>query len=212
MYYLILDTETANSLDDPIVYDLGFAVIDENGTVYKAQSFVIAETFFDHALMTSAYYADKMDGYIADINAGKRTLARLKTAKDAVYKTMKEYGITHAIAHNMRFDYRSTNTTQRYMTGSKYRYFFPYGTHFLDTLKMARAIFGKDADYKAFCEENGYLCKNGRVRLTAEVLYRYLTHDTAFTEAHTGLEDVMIEKEIFAECLRRNPTVDGLLW
>ena len=26
--YLVLDTETANSLDDPIVYDIGFAVID----------------------------------------------------------------------------------------------------------------------------------------------------------------------------------------
>ena len=27
-YYLVFDTETANSLDDPIVYDIGGAIID----------------------------------------------------------------------------------------------------------------------------------------------------------------------------------------
>ena len=31
---VILDTETANGLEDPIMYDLGFAVIDKKGNVY----------------------------------------------------------------------------------------------------------------------------------------------------------------------------------
>ena len=30
---LVLDTETCNSIDEPLVYDLGMAVVDKNGTV-----------------------------------------------------------------------------------------------------------------------------------------------------------------------------------
>jgi hypothetical protein len=43
-------------------------------------------------------------------------------------------------------------------------------------------------------------------------VYRFLINDTSFVESHTGLEDVEIEREIFVECLRRNPNVDGRLW
>ena len=32
-YYLMLDTETANTLDDPLVYDIGLAVVDKTGKV-----------------------------------------------------------------------------------------------------------------------------------------------------------------------------------
>ena len=52
--YLVLDTETANSLDDPIVYDIGFAVIDATGHVYESHSYVIADFFLDKELMASA--------------------------------------------------------------------------------------------------------------------------------------------------------------
>ena len=36
--YIVLDTETTNSLDDPMAYDIGFAVIDEFGAVYEFHS------------------------------------------------------------------------------------------------------------------------------------------------------------------------------
>ena len=42
---IVFDTETTNSIDDPIVYDLGFAVVDEDGTVYETYSFVVADIF-----------------------------------------------------------------------------------------------------------------------------------------------------------------------
>jgi hypothetical protein len=40
--------------------------------------------------------------------------------------------------------------------------------------------------------------------MTAEVLYRFITKDNDFVESHTGLEDVMIEKEILAYCYRQH--------
>lgn len=210
--FLIIDTETTNSLDDPFVYDLGFAVIDTNGTVYEQGSFVNAEIFLDEEMMASAYFIDKMPMYWEEIKKGKRVLKRWKNIKRIVRDTMMNYDIHDVIAHNARFDYRSTAYTQRLLTSSKYRYFFPYGTHIIDTLKMARTVFKKDEAYQKWCADNEYTYGGGHAQYKAEILYRYLIGDNEFEEAHTALEDVMIEKEIFAECLRRDPEVDGYLW
>ena len=212
--YLFIDTETANGLDDPIVYDFGYLVINDQGDEYERGSFVVVDTFFDRELMSSAYYAEKMPLYIADINEGRRKLIYLKDLKRKVRAIMRKHEITKVIAHNAKFDCNSTKTTLRYLTSSADRYFFPYGTQFLDTLKMAREVFGKDKDYRDFCTANGYVTKHKspRPRLTAEILYRYLTGDKDFNEAHTALEDCEIERLIFTACRERNPEVDGLLW
>lgn len=209
--YLIIDTETTNSIDDPLAYDVGFAVIDEAGHVYESHSYVVAEIFLDEGLMAEAFFADKIPQYWEDIKSGKRELRKLNTIRLRMRDCMKRWDIDTVIAHNMRFDYRSTNLTQRYLTGSKYRYFFPFGVQVWDTLKMARSVFKNDEAYGEFCYENEYLTKRGQRRYTAEILYRYLTNNNDFVESHTGLEDVMIEKEIFCECMRRG-CKDCQLW
>ena len=109
-------------------------------------------------------------------------------------------------AHNARFDLNACNMTQRWLTKSKYRFFFPYGTEIWDTLKMARDVVGKMPTYRRFCEENGYMTKHKtpQPRFTAEILYRFISGNKDFIENHTGLEDVMIEKEILAYCFRQH--------
>ena len=209
---LILDTETTNSIEEPIMYDLGFAVVDiETEEVIEAHSYVIAEIFLDKEFMSSAYYSEKVPQYWEDIKAGKRKLVKFSTARNIVCEICKKYGIKKVFAHNMRFDYRSTNLSQRYLTCSKYRFFFPYGIEFWDTLKMARVAFKQDDNYGKFCLENGFMTKRNQRQYTAEVLYRYLTNDVNFVEEHKGLEDVLIEKEILFECLRRGCEC-GRLW
>ena len=204
-YYIVFDTETANGLDDPIVYDLGFAVIDKNGNVYEKHSFVIGEVFYGmKELMKSAYYAEKIPQYVEQIKRGERKVVSLYTAKKIFAQACKEYNVKAVIAHNARFDYRATSKTQRYLTKSKYRFFLPYGIEIWDTMKMANDTICKQVHYKEFCYNNGYLTKNGRVRKTAEILYRYISGEHDFIESHTGLEDVMIEKEIFVHCLRQH--------
>ena len=213
MKILMLDTETANELETPLCYDLGFSVVDlDNGKAIEKHSYVVADIFCDKDLMASAFFGDKIPQYWADIKNGKRMLRRWSTIRTIVREVMAQYDIDTVVAHNARFDYSSTATTQRYLTCSKWRYFFPYGTKFVCTLKMSREVFGKDEDYIAFCEKYNYLTKQNKPRLTAEIVYRYLTNDNEFVESHTGLEDVEIETKILFACLERNPTVDGLLW
>jgi DNA polymerase III epsilon subunit-like protein len=212
MYFIILDTETTNTVEEPLMYDLGFSVIDETGKAYESFSFVIADVFLDKELMQSAYFADKIPMYWDDIKSGKRELKTLYNVRKAVVETMRKYGITYVIAHNARFDVLSTKLTQRYITKSKWRYFFPFGTQYIDTLKMARAVYSEDEKYCAFCVENGYTTKHGQNRYTAEILYRFISGDNSFEESHTGFEDTEIEKIIFAECAKKMDYADGLLW
>lgn len=203
-YYLMLDTETTNGLDDPLCYDIGGCVIDKKGKVYESFSFVIYEIFADSALMECAYFADKIPQYREDIKNGLRKMVRLSTARFYIVNLCKKYNIKAIVAHNAPFDYNSTTTTQRFITCSKYRYFLPYGVPLFDTLAMARDTIVKQKGYISFCEENGYLTTYGKPSATAENLYRYISGKHEFSESHTGLADCMIEKEIFVHCLRQH--------
>lgn len=44
-FYLVLDVETANTTLDPLVYDLGYMVVDREGHIYEKESFLIYEIF-----------------------------------------------------------------------------------------------------------------------------------------------------------------------
>ena len=204
-YYLTVDTETANGLDDPIVYDIGGCVHDKKGNVMETFSFIIYEVFYGMKdLMQSAYYADKIPKYQEQIDKGERKVVTYRTAKKYINELCKKYDVKAIVAHNARFDYRSTTKTQRYLTKSKYRFFLPYGIEIWDTMKMANDTICKQWSYKEWAYTHGYITKNGRVRKTAEILYRYISGDNNFKESHTGLEDVMIEKEIFAHCIAQH--------
>lgn len=212
-YYLTIDTETANSLECPLMYDLGGAIHDKRGNVEETFSFIIYDIFCaDRELFNTAYYADKRPMYEREIENGARKIVSVFTAKRYIADLCAKYNVRAIIAHNARFDYRSTNTTLRYITKSKYRYFLPYGVPVWDTLKMAQDTICQQKTYIRFCQENGYCLKNGRVRATAEILYRYIIDDNDFIESHTGLEDVLIEKEIFAHCMRQHKKMRKDVW
>ena len=211
MKVIVLDTETTNSLDDPICYDIGWAVVDlETTEIVKTESYAVAEVFLDKELMETAYFAEKIPSYWEEIKHGSRKLARLFTIRKALVDDCKAYEVSEIYAHNARFDYLSCNLTQRWLTSSKYRYFFPYEVQICDTLKMARKAFTEDA-YTNFCKEHGFITKFGQNRYTAEILYRFMTGDTNFEEIHKGLDDVLIETQILLECRKRG-VVNGALW
>ena len=209
---IMIDTETTNDIECPIVYDVGFEVFDLCGNTFATASFVNADVFLDNALMESAYFAEKIPQYWEDIRQGKRRLAKWYTIKNAVRKVCEAYEVKVACAHNAMFDNRALNTTQRLITTSKNRYFLPYGVEWWDTLKMARGLLKENDAYGEFCYVNDFLTERGVRRYTAEIIYKWLTGNLDFAESHTGLEDVQIERKIFEFCLRENPEIDGRLW
>ena len=219
----MLDTETCNGivtndkldLSQSLVYDIGCAIVDKKGNVYETLSFVIYETFCEMSeVMKSAYYAEKIPNYWREIADGERQLVRWFTARNEIIKLMHRYNCTTVCAHNAGFDHRALNNTHRYLTKSKYRYYFHRKVEWWDTLKMSNDIFKHKVGYNMYCRSNGYMTKHKkpRIRLTAEILYRYLSGEHEFIEEHTGLADVLIETQILAYCLRQHKPMRKQLW
>ena len=221
-YGIMLDTETANTLSSEnggldmsnvLPYDFGFAIIDSHGRVYEKYSFVNSDIFVhERDLMQSAYYANKIPQYVEDLRAGRRVMATTYEIRKKLLDKMKEYNCSFVCAHNARFDYNACNNIQRWTTKSKYRYFFPYNIEIWDTMKMARDVIQPMPTYQRFCIDNGYLTAQGKPRLTAEILYRFISKDNEFVESHTGLEDVEIEVQILAYCVRQHKKMRKKLW
>ena len=165
-------------------------------------------------VMSSAYYAEKIPTYWEQVKSGERKLVRFQTMYNIFWEDVKKYGVKNVFAHNARFDYNALNNTIRYITKSKKRYFFPYKIEIWDTLKMARQTIGKQKSYRKYCELNGFVTnhKTPQPRLTAEIIYRYITGDVTFEESHTGLEDVLIETKILVHCFRQHKRMEKRLF
>lgn len=209
---IMIDTETTNDIDCPIVYDVGYQIFTLDDGILCERSFVNSDVFFDDTLMQSAYFAEKIPMYLEEIKAGKRIVKNWASIKRQLAQDCKRFGVKIACAHNALFDNRALNTTQRYITSSKYRYFLPYGVEWWDTLKMARKVLKSDENYGEFCYSHDYLTQKGQRRYTAEIIYQWLKNDENFTESHTGLEDVKIEREIFEYLIKAEKEIDGRLW
>ena len=205
-YYLTIDVETTGTLEQPLVYDLGGAIIDRQGNVYETFSFIIKELWHDNwELLKNAYYSEKLPNYLRELLLGERTLVEYYQAKKYIEMLCEKYNVKAIMAHNAIFDYKATKNTQKFLTNGKYSTFLPYGIEIWDTMKMAQDVIATKKSYIIFCQENGFMTKHKtpRVRVTAEVLYRFISGNNDFIESHTGLEDVLIEKDIFAYCIKQ---------
>lgn len=221
-FVMVCDTETANTFKDDkgnldykssLVYDCGWCVMDTTGKVYVERSFVNTD-IFDHEseIMKSAYYAKKIPQYLDGLATGKRIRANTYEIRKQMMDDIKKYRIKEVMAHNARFDESALNSTQRWTTKSKYRYWLPKDVEVWDTLKMARDVILKMPTYRYFCEKHGFLTKTGKLSATAENLYRFISNNPDFVESHTGLEDVQIEREIFLYCKKQHKKMRKKLW
>ncbi len=208
-YYIILDTETANSVEQPLPYDFGWAVIDRKGNIYKKYSYVIYEIYCEQKeLMKTAYYAKKLPQYEKEIREGKRKIVSIWTTRKEFIKCMKEFNTNIVCAYNMGFDKRALNNDIRYISKSWLRWFFPRETEFKCIWHMACTCVMNRPSYIKFAEEEGLISEAGNVKTSAEACYRYIKGDITFEESHTGLEDCLIEAEIMAFCFRQHKKFD----
>lgn len=206
-YYLVLDTETTNGLDDPLVYDIGGVITDKRGNIYETFSFVIRDIFvYERTLMQTAYYAAKIPDYVESIHHNERVMIDFYYARRYILNLMEKYGVRDVAAYNANFDRNALNTTQRWLTKSKYRYFFPYGTNFVCIWNMACQTLCQRKTYKEFCEHNNFTSNRKgeptarNYSTSAETVYRYLILNPRYEEEHKGLDDVIIETYIMKQC------------
>lgn len=204
-FFVVLDTETANSIEQPLPYDTGWAIADRKGNFYEKRSYVVAEIYLNEKeCMKSAYYADKLPQYEKDLKSKKRILASIWTIRKQLLNDMKKYETKTVCAYNMNFDKRALNNDIRYISKSWLRWFFPYSTEFKCIWHMACTSILNRPSYINFALKNNLISEKGNILTNAECAYKYITKNTDFKESHTGLEDVEIETAIMAYCFRQH--------
>ena len=118
-YYFVLDCETATlpyaseflaesrkaiAIAKPLIYDLGWQLIDNTGKVYRKKSYLITEIFSVPAIFNTAYYSSKRPLYLEKLKAKTITLASWETATADMVADM-EYAESVG-AYNSMFDYK----------------------------------------------------------------------------------------------------------
>ena len=207
--YLVIDTETANTIEQPLPYDIGYAICDRYGNIVVERSFIVAEIFLDHKeMMKSAYFAEKIPHYWEDIKNGTREIKSIFNIRKQIKADMKEWNVKKVGAYNMGFDKRALNNVIRYCSKSLIRWFFPFGTEYFCIWHMACQVVLNSTSYIKFALQNGFVSEKDNILTSAEVCYRFLTKQVDFVESHTGLEDVHIEVEIMAKCFSTHKKMD----
>jgi len=202
-YFLVIDTETANGLTDSLVYDCGFTIIDKQGNVYQKHSYVISDIFIGQAeLMKTSYYSQKIPQYDIDLKNGTRTMINCYTLRRTVIDIMKLYNVQKVWAFNAQFDINALNSTVKFTTKGKYKYFFPYGTSINCIWAVACQTLCIQTKYFKFIQKKELFTQTG-IKTSAEVVYQFITN-TDVIEEHTALEDAIIESQILVKCLKQH--------
>ena len=118
-YYIVLDCETATlpeaikyegeerkniAIAKPLIYDLGWKVIDAQGRTYARKNYLISEIFSVPAIFDTAYYASKRCVYLEKLAKGEITLTDWKTASAELVEDMD--ACVAVGAYNSMFDYK----------------------------------------------------------------------------------------------------------
>ena len=216
---IVLDTETLSinqtdkvEMHNNLPYQIGYAVVTPcDGATLLTRNYVIQETFFGMPeRMKSAYYAHKIPLYYEAIAKGEMKVEGFFKVMAELHRIVKEYDVCAICAHNARFDVDALNTLCEVLSG--YRCALP-NVEIWDSMKMVKT-FTETKAYTKFCDENKY--KTGhrppRNRMTAEIIYRFISGDNDFVEEHTALEDVKIECEIIFKAYRTHKKMERVLY
>lgn len=118
-YYLILDCETATlpyaikygaeqrkniAIAKPLIYDLGWQIVDVKGNVYKRASYLISEIFSVPDVFNTAYYASKRPIYLERLAKDE---IQLTDWKKAIAELVEDLDAVEAVgAYNSMFDFK----------------------------------------------------------------------------------------------------------
>lgn len=250
-YYMVLDCETATlpyasefdgsarqaiAIAKPLIYDLGWQIIDRQGRVYSRKHFLISEIFSVPSVFNTAYYASKRSLYIEMLNKGEITLTDWRSASAEMVEDMNHCEAVGA--YNSMFDFKKAIPfTELYINEL-------YGNNFFEWEKMQRKscdfiaggrgrgsnkefdechfcfrnkkyplfdLWGMSCehllnndDYKRMCIDENWITASGKYfKTSAETAYRFMTGNLEFDEAHTALDDAIIESELFAEIVKK---------
>lgn len=118
-YYMVLDCESATlpsainydecerkniAIAKPLIYDLGWKIVDRNGIVYNTENFLISEIFSVPSVFDTAYYKEKRPIYLEKLRNGEIMLTDWQTAMTAFVADLE--AVEAVGAYNSMFDFK----------------------------------------------------------------------------------------------------------
>lgn len=198
-YCLVFDTETTD-LTKCFCYDVGYLILDMNThTAVEQKHFIIEQVWHNLPLFESAYYKDKRPGYVQLMRAHKATLTKWGYAMQEMKRDIARYNIMDAYAYNSTFDDKV----------------FTYNCDWFKTCNPLDNVAVHDIwgyaskfityrnEYQSYCEDHELFTDSGNYKGSAEAVYRFISGENDFDEAHMGLYDCQIEASILCACIQQ---------
>lgn len=200
-YYMILDTETTSNAK--MVYDIAYTIIDRQGNIIEQTNYLVKE-IIEHPFLKGILQRDKFSSRkyrktYADLYTDGKIVMPFLHIRQAIRKAIRTYDCP-VVAYNAKFDYEALTEMARDLGKQS---FFTKNTQVWDLWNIALYILCDSRNYEKFCDANDYHSEKGHRKSSAEIVYRYLTNDLNFEEAHTALADTEIEAAILLACLKR---------
>lgn len=205
MNIVIFDTETT-SLNKPFCYNLGYVIVDASTfEVLKKEDFVIQQIWNNLPLFATAYYEEKRNIYISAMRGKKAEMIKYGYAMSKMIADFKKYDVKKAYAYNAPFDDSVFSFNCDW-----YKVRNPFDNiPIYDIRGMVTKFITDTEQYKTFCEENEFFTETKRnYSTTAETVYKYITKNLDFEEAHTALSDSIIEAEIMHYCIKNGASLE----
>lgn len=205
MAYIVFDTETT-SLDKPFCYDVGYSIFQEILDLpMERRHFVVEQVWHNLPLFESAYYKEKRPLYVNLMRSKKATMDKWGYIMQAMRRDIIKYEVTDAYAYNSDFDDKVFTFNCDWFKCNNPLEDIP--VH--DIWGYASEFITNTKEYKNFCEEHQYFTDSGNYKASAEIVYRYLTKNNDFEEAHMGAYDVDIESVILQHCFNQDRVEPG---
>ena len=163
-YYVVLDCETATlpyagnlpedlkkqvAIAKPLIYDLGWTIVDKKGNVYARENYLITEIFSVPEIFNTAYYAHKRPLYIDKLNKGEIVLTDWRTAASRLEFALS---IGEAVgAYNAMFDFKKAIPfTELYIDqlySPNFHKWLDFQTECCERI-INKAVIGKDKEFE----------------------------------------------------------------
>lgn len=199
MNRLVFDTEALN-LNNRIIYNVGYCIIDDNGKTLLEKNFVVKQVYDNKMVMSTAYYNNKTSLYTRKMKGRKTKKVYWGDVCRIMKKDIKDFNISKAYAYNSNYDVGAFATTQKLFKNK----INPLNDVEVIDIMDYLDILINSVDYNNYCKTNNFITERGGLKKSAEVVYGYITNNPNYVEEHTALEDSKIEKDILILLLTLN--------
>ena len=196
---LVLDVETTIVMERdeqdkcPLpIFDIGYTISNvsrEQMIIHR--SYIIADIFLDMSIMQNVHYFNKYPQYVLGLAKGTIEMITFNDFIKILNEDIEKYNVKDMYAYNSKFDSAAIKGTNKFLNKlSELEYD-------IQCLWLASCqTYLKTQDFIQTAITNGWRSEKGNIKTSAEIAYRYISGNPDFVEAHTGLEDSIIETKI----------------